>query len=208
MLGCIGCLTVTLFAFVSSAPAESLSGCVLQGTATFSPAPNPSTATSFSYTFGATLSNCQASPSAPESGTIEAGQTLTEHVTNSITGATDSVMYQEWPVPSGEGTCANSTTTGRALVTWADGTHTVEIYTTKGGLVSAVTGGVDKSMTLRAVNAQEGDPNTYTIKTNRFVSTEPVDGLLSLQQAACNTSGEVTESTTAGISGIWGVASR
>jgi len=208
LLGCIGCLACVgcLVASPSALAASAQSGdvCLLQGTASFSPGLTL-TANVFEYTLNATLSNCHSSQSGtPESGTLEAGLFLPEQVKNSITGATDTVLYQESPVPSGEGTCASATSTGRALVTWADGTHTVMLYTAKGSLAQAFTGGVASSMTLYAVEAPEGDPSTYTIKTNRFVPVlESADGLFVLQPpepAACNAGGV----TSAAISGALG----
>ncbi len=207
MLGCIGCLAVTAFAPASATAAQSLDACVLQGTANFSPGLTSNSST-FSYNLGGTLSDCQANPSGPpESGTLEVGQTLTKQVKNEITEETDTVTYQE-PVPSGEGTCVSSSTTNaHALVTWADGTHTAELYETQGGLASVLKGDVALSITLHAIDAQPGDPNTYTIKTNRFTNLELVSGLLIFQPSeptACNTA---TGVTTAAISGALNVGS-
>src|ERR1700693_4715172 len=125
MLSSLACLMAIMFAPAPSAFAQSLGGCQLQGTANFSPGLS-SSSQAFSYNFGGTLSGCQSSESgAPTSGTVAAGQTLTEQVTNSSTAATDTVTYRE-PVPTGSGGCGSSTTSGDALTTWADGTHTVE----------------------------------------------------------------------------------
>ena len=97
------CLAAMLFAGVPSAAAQSLGGCQLQGTANFSPGLN-SGSQSFNYNFGGSLTGCQSSNSGdPTSGTVSAGQTVTEQVVNSITGATDTVTYQE-PVPTGSAT--------------------------------------------------------------------------------------------------------
>jgi hypothetical protein len=197
---CLGCLAVGLFALAPSALAQSLGGCQLQGTANFSPGLNSSTQ-NFSYNFGGSLTGCRSSESeAPGSGSVAAGQTLMEQVTNSMTGATDTVTYQE-PVPSGNGGCASSTTNGTALVTWADGSHTVVAYSTTGALAGVdLSGSVAASMTLSAVNAQSGDPTTYTIATNRFAG-DSAAGLLLFQPpdpTACNTP---AGATTAAISG-------
>jgi hypothetical protein len=200
MLGSLGCLALMLFGFAPAALASSAGGCQLQGTANFSPGLNSSTK-AFSYNFGGALSGCQSSESgAPTSGTVAAGQTLTEQVKNSITGATDTVTYQE-PVPTGNGGCASSTTSGNALTTWSDGTHTVESYSTTGALAAvSLSGSVAASMTLTAVNPPAGDPTTFTIMTNRFAG-DSASGLLTFQPpepAACNTP---TGATTAAISG-------
>jgi hypothetical protein len=201
MLGSLVCLALTLFVFAPAALAQSAGGCQLQGTANFSPGLNSSTQ-AFSYNFGGGLSGCQSSESGvPTSGTVAAGQTLTEQVKNSITGATDTVTYQE-PVPTGSGGCASSTTSGSALTTWSDGTHTVESYSTTGALAAvSLSGSVVSSMTLTAVNPPAGDPTTFTITTNRFAG-DSASGLLAFQPpepAACNTP---EGATTAAISGV------
>ena len=200
MIAGLGCLAVALFVLAPSALASSVGGCQLQGTANFSPGLNASTQT-FSYNFGGALSSCHSSEAGvPESGSVEAGKTLAEQVKNAKTGATDTVTYQE-PAASGNGGCASSTTGGSALVTWADGTHTVVSYATTGALAAVdLSGSVAPSLTLTAVNAQEGDPTTFTIATGRFAG-DSASGLLLFQPpepTACNTS---TGATSAAISG-------
>jgi hypothetical protein len=196
----LGCLTVALFAIVPAAFASSVGSCQLQGMANFSPGLSTSSQ-AFSYNFGGNLSGCQSSEAGvPTSGAVEAGKTVAEQVKNSKTGATDTVTYQE-PIPTGSGSCGSSTTSGSALVTWADGTHTVESYSTTGALAAVnLSGSVAPSLTLTAVNAQEGDPATFTIATSRFAG-DSASGMLLFQPpepAACNTS---TGATTAAISG-------
>jgi hypothetical protein len=200
MLGCLGCLAVSLFVLAPSAFASSVGGCQLQGTANFTPGLS-SNAQPFSYNFGGALTGCNSSEAGvPATGTVEAGKTLTEQVTNSKTGTIDTVTYQE-PVPTGSGSCASSTTSGSALTTWADGTRTVESYTTTGALAAVhLSGSVAPNMTLTAVNAKEGDPTTFTITTNRFAG-DTANGLLLFQPpepTACNTP---TGATSAAISG-------
>jgi hypothetical protein len=71
--------------------------------------------------------------------------------------------------------------------------------------VQTLSGSVVASITLTAVNAQAGDPMTYTITTNRFVGDSAL-GLLAFQPpepTACTTS---TGATTAGISGVVSLA--
>src|SRR5207245_2263612 len=69
----------------------------------------------FSYSFAGSLTSCQSNVAgAPTSGTVEAGKTVTRQVVNSITGATDTVTYQE-PVATGTGSCASSTTNGTGI---------------------------------------------------------------------------------------------
>ncbi len=203
-LAMVACLATLAFA-VPSASAQSVGGCQLQGTASFTPGLG-STSQPFSYAFTGNLTGCQSSQSGvPTSGTVSAGQTLTEQVHNSLTGATDTVTYQE-PVPTGSGGCASSTTSGESLATWADGSTTVVSYTTTGAAAAVtLSGTVQPSMTLTAVNAASGDPTTYTINTTRY-SGDTSNGLLTFQPpdpTACSTS---TGATTAAISGALGLS--
>jgi hypothetical protein len=200
MLGCFACLAMTVFVLPSSAFAASAGSCQLQGTANFSPGLN-SSSQSFSYNFGGNLSGCNSSESGvPTSGKVSAGQTVTQQVKNTITGATDTVTYQE-PVPTGTGGCGSSTTNGSALTTWSDGTQTVESYSTTGALAGVhLSGSVVASMTLTAINPPAGDPTTFTITTNRFAG-DTANGLLLFQPpdpTACNSP---AGATTAAISG-------
>ena len=145
----LACAAVAAAAVLStSAMAASGGGCQLQGTANLSPGLNNSSQ-NFSYSFSGALSGCQSNVAgAPTSGTVEAGKTVTAQVVNSITGATDTVTYQE-PIPTGTGGCASSTTAGTAIANWADGTKTVISYTTTGALAAvSLTGNVVPSVTL------------------------------------------------------------
>jgi hypothetical protein len=176
----------------------------LQGTANFAPGLS-ATSQPFSYGFTGNLSGCQSSQSGvPTSGTVSAGQRLSEQVTNSVTGATDTVTYQE-PVSTGTGGCTNSTTKGSALTTWSDGSTTVLTYSTTGAAAAVqLSASVAPSITLAAVNGAAGDPTTYTINTTRY-SGDSAGGVLAFQPpdpTACNTAAGVT---TAGISGAIGL---
>jgi hypothetical protein len=200
MLGCLGCLALSMFVLAPSASAQSVGGCQLQGTANFSPGLN-SGSQAFAYNFEGALSGCQSSESGvPTSGTVAAGKTLTEQVKNSITGGTDTVTYQQ-AAPSGSGGCGSSTTSGTALVTWADSTQTVLSYSTTGALAAVnLSGSVVPSMTLTAVNPPAGDPTTFTITTSRFAG-DSAGGVLLFQPpdpTACNTA---AGATVAAISG-------
>jgi hypothetical protein len=189
---------------VPAASAQNIGGCQLQGTANFSPGLT-NNAQAFNYNFGGSLSGCQSSQSGvPVSGTVGAGQVLAEQVHNSVTGATDTVNYQE-PSPTGSGSCASSTTSGESLTTWADGSTTVVSYTTTGAAALVqLSGTVQPSMTLTAINAQSGDPTTFTINTTRYAG-DSAGGALTFQPpdpTACNTS---TGVTTAAINGTIGL---
>ena len=203
-LALAGCLATIVVLAPTAAAAQSVGGCQLQGTANFSPGLNTSSRP-FSYGFAGNLTGCKSSDStAPATGTVSAGEVIDEKVTNSVTGATDTVAYQE-PVSTGTGGCASSTTSGTALTTWADGSTTVLTYSTTGAAAAVeLSGSVAPSMTLNAVNAQTGDPATFTIATTRYAGQTP-GGVLAFQPpdpTACNTS---TGVASAGISGAIGL---
>jgi hypothetical protein len=170
------------------AGAASQGGCTLSGTANFAPPGLTSGSGPFTYSFSGTLSNCQSSdPAAPTSGTVEAGKTMT------IGGVT----YQE-PAATGNGGCANSTTSGIAIITWKDGTHTVLSYTTTGAAAAvALSGSVIPSVTLTSPTG-----NT-TITTDRYAgnaangqltfgTTSPQDCLAGLTTASINGATELS----------------
>jgi hypothetical protein len=185
-----------LAAFAPPASAQSGGGCQLQGTASFTPGLN-SDAKDFAYSFHGDLSSCQSTEAgSPASGTVSAGEPVT------IGGK----QYQE-PVPSGNGGCASSTTSGFAIVTWADATQTIVQYTTTGAAAAvSLQGTVLASLTIPAINPQPGDPPSATITTTRYGGSSSL-GLLTFQPpdpTACNTPAGVA---TAGISGFIGLES-
>ena len=183
---------------VAAVPASAASGgfCQLSGTASFSPGLT-NTAANFTYSFGGSLSQCQSNVSgAPATGTVEAGKVVTDP---------SGEQFQE-PVPTGNGSCANGTTQGTSISTWADGTTTVISYTT-----TAVTGAVNlqgtvvPSVTLPAINPQIGQPTSKTITSTRYAGQQ-VQGALTFQPAdptACSAAGV----TSAAINGGVGIGS-
>jgi len=178
------------------ASAASGGGCQLQGTANISPGLN-SSAQAFTYNFGGSLSGCQSTEAgAPTAGTVSAGQALT------VGGQ----QFQE-PVSSGNGSCGSSTTSGIAIVTWADGTNTVVQYTTTGALAAVqLQGTVIASVTLPAINPAPGQPTSTTVSTTRYAGGSSL-GTLAFQPpdpTACTTPTGVTQ---AGISGFIGLGS-
>jgi hypothetical protein len=201
----------TLFAFAlllaiggSPASAASGGGCQLQGSAAFSPGLS-NTSQPFSYSFAGNLTSCQSNVAgSPTSGSVEAGKTVTRQVVNSITGATDTVTYQE-PVSTGTGGCASSNTRGTGIVTWADGTQSVLDYTTTGAAAAvSLSGTVVPSVTLNAIDAQAGDPTTLTITTTRYAGYSS-QGALAFQPPDPTACSAPTGVTTAGISGFVGL---
>jgi hypothetical protein len=182
---------LSLFATATtSSLAQSAGGCQLQGTANFTPGLN-SSAQPFSYNFAGNLSNCQSTQSGvPATGVVSAGDAVT------INGQ----QFQE-PVPSGNGGCASSTTSGIAIATWADSTQTVIQYSTSGAAAAVqLSGKAVPSVTLPAINPAPGQPTSTTVTTTRF-GGETASGLLAFQPpdpTVCNTP---TGATSAGISG-------
>jgi hypothetical protein len=173
-------ITAALMAFLpfgGSALAANAGGCQLHGTASFAP-PLTNTAQDFSYTFTGSLSNCQSSAGGPATGTVFAG-------TNGL------------PVPSGNGSCASSTTSGIAVAQWADGTTTVIEYTTSGAAAAVTLQG----SVIPAVTSSNG--TTYA--TTRYVGNG-ASGALAFEPpdpTACAGAGV----TSAGIDGVVGLSS-
>jgi hypothetical protein len=144
-------VAMALVPMASTASAEpNGGGCQLAGTASFTPGLG-SSAQDFTYSFTGDLTGCQSTSGGPASGTVFAG-------TNGL------------PVPSGNGSCASSTTGGTAVVQWADGTVTVVQYTTDGALAAvALQGDV-----IGSVTSSTGV--TYT--TNRYAGDSALGTLL------------------------------
>jgi hypothetical protein len=161
----------------SAVAATNAGGCQLHGTASFTP-PLTNTAQSFNYSFTGSLSNCQSSAGGPATGTVFAG-------TNGL------------QAPSGNGSCASSTTSGIAVAQWADGTATVIEYTTTGAAAAV---GLQGSV-IPAVGSSNG--TTYT--TTRYVG-DAANGAVAFEPpdpTACAGAGV----TTAGIDGVVGLDS-
>ena len=183
-------------AFVAPpATAQGGGACQVAGTANFTP-PLTNTAGNFTYDFAASLSGCQSNISgAPTAGTSEIGKVYTD-----ATGE----QFQE-PRATGNGTCANGTTQGVALVFWADKTTTVLNYTTS-AVAAAVNlqGTVAPSVTLPAINPLPGQPTSITITTTRYAG-DSAQGALGFQADPTQCSGAGVSS--AGVSGVVGIGS-
>jgi hypothetical protein len=185
-----------MLAFAPSALAQSGGGCELQGTASFTPGLN-SESKPFAYSFHGNLTSCQSTEAgAPATGSVSAGEAVT------IGGQ----QFQE-PVPSGTGSCESSTTSGTAIVTWADSTTTVVQYSTTGAAAAVgLQGTVVPFVTLQAINPGPGQPTSTTVTTTRYGGSSAL-GLLAFQPpdpTACNTPAGVS---AAGISGFIGLHS-
>ncbi len=189
--------------------------CQLVGVANLNPGLG-STSQPFTYNFTGTLSGCQSNiASAPTTGTVSAGVTLPETVTltNTSTGATQqgTVSYKE-PVPTGSGTCGNSTTAGQSLSTWADNTKTVVSYTTTGALSAvSLSGNVAASMTLSLVASSVptgfSAPATFTINTTRYTTADTASGALTFTPTTQAQDCVTTPVSSANINGAIGIGS-
>ena len=190
-------MVVLALAFAGTATAASTGGCHLQGGASFNPGLN-SSSQPFSYSFAGQLSSCQSNTAGtPTSGSVEAGKVYTDS-----TGE----QFQE-PVSTGNGGCTNSTTSGTAIVTWADGTVTLVQYTTTGAAAAVkLDGKVIASVTLPAINPQPGQPTSTTITTTRFAGATALGGLTFQppDPTACNTPAGVTAAAIDGVIGLNG----
>jgi hypothetical protein len=211
---------VGLLSFTVPTTAVAATGgglCQLAGTASFSPGLS-STAGNFTYSFAGSLSGCQSNDAtAPTSGTVEAGETVTvpytwsyvDPATGQTLSGTANATYQE-PVPTGSGGCSNSATSGVSIANWADGTRTVVSYATTGAAAAVnLSGSVVPSVTLSLASftgpTQAPPASTLTETTTRDAG-DTAQGLLAFQPpdpSLCLTTGV----TSAGISGSIGLGS-
>jgi hypothetical protein len=220
----LGALVTTTSLGASAGAATGGGGCQLDGTATFAPN-GPGTADTFGYSFGGALSGCQSSVAgAPTSGTIAAGQALTESVPLTVTnpdGTTTTTQgtarYQE---PAATGTsnvpgasCVSGATSGTAVTSWSDGSTDVISYTTQSVAAGVeLDGTVVPSVTLALVPGSQSvagsaAPSSYTIATTSsvFPVGNGAQGLLTFQVAdptQCTTASGVTDAAISGIVGV------
>lgn len=129
-----------------------------------------------------------------------------------VTGAhsgSATATYQE-PIPTGNGSCGTSTTSGISISNWADGTTTVVSYATSGAAAAVeLTGSVIASVddTLASYTGPTAAPpaSTHTVSTTRDAG-QSAFGQLFFQPpdpTACAGAGV----TTAAISGVIGLGS-
>ena len=179
--------------FASGASAASGGGCQLKGTAAFAPGLG-TTAQPFTYSFGGDLTGCQSTEAgSPATGRVQAGGTYTDSATG---------KGYVLPNASGTGSCASSTTSGLALITWADGTRTITQYSTSGAAAAVVLDGtVVDSTTLQPVNP--ADP-PLTVTTTRYQGSSS-HGLLAFEATPTDCQ---TGVSTAGIEGAVGLTKQ
>ena len=178
------------FTFAQGASAASGGGCQLKGTASFTPGLS-TTSQPFTYSFSGDLTNCQSTEAgSPATGFVQAGGTYTDPASGKAYTLPDS---------TGTGGCASSTTQGLALITWADGTRTIEQYTTTGaGAAVNLNGNVVDSTTLQPVNP--ADP-PLTLTTTRY-NGDASHGLLAFEATPTDCQ---TGVSSAGIEGFVGL---
>jgi hypothetical protein len=163
-------------------------GCRVKAQAAIAPGLTLS-AHDFTYHYTGKLTGCAYTRTgAPTSGVITAGATIRIH------GKT----YRE-PIPSGNGTCLTTMTSGYDFARWADGTQTVVKFTTTGGGgATHLIGSVVPSFTLKTI---DGISST-SFRTTRFAG-QVVVGLLKFvakDPSVCTKTGL----TSAGITGLLG----
>ena len=136
------------------------------------------------------LSNCQSSEAgAPAGGTVSAGEIYTDP---------GSGKQYQLPKSQGEGSCANSTTGGTAVVFWADGTRTVVTYDTIGAAAAVeLRGIVVHSVIADPVNP--ADP-PLALTTTRY-SGSSAEGALIFEASPPECASE-TGVLAAGIEGV------
>lgn len=180
------------FTFAQGASAASTGGCQLKGTASFSPPGLNTTSQPFTYSFGGDLTGCKSTDAtAPATGFVQAGGTYTDPASGNV---------YTLPSSTGTGGCASSTTEGLALVTWADGTRTVETYSTSGAAAAVhLEGTVIDSTTLQPVDPL--DP-PLTVTTTRYAGASS-QGLLAFEATPTDCQ---TGVTSAGIEGVIGLS--
>jgi hypothetical protein len=163
-------------------------GCRVNAQAAIAPGLTLS-AQDFSYHYTGKLTGCAYTrKGAPTSGVITAGATIR------IKGKT----YQE-PIPTGNGTCLTTNTSGYDFARWSDGTQTVvKFTTTSGDGATHLTGSVVPSIILKTVDGA----SSTTFRTTRFAG-QVVVGLLKFaakDPSLCTTTGL----TSAEITGLLG----
>jgi hypothetical protein len=220
----LAALIATMSLGTSAMAATGGGGCQLDGSATFTPN-GPGTADTFGYSFGGSLTGCQSSVSgAPASGTIGAGQVVTESVPLTVTnpdGTTTTTQgtarYQE-PVATGSSnapgaSCASGNTAGTAVTNWSDGSTDVISYTTQSAAAGVqLQGTVVPSVTLALVPGSQSiagssAPASYTISTTStvFPVGNGAQGVLTFQVAdptQCTTASGVSTATISGVVGV------
>jgi hypothetical protein len=147
------------------------------------------------------------SGSGPYTATLSSPLSFSHAVGAAVSGAHSgaaTATYQE-PIPTGNGSCGNSTTSGTAISNWADGSTTVITYATTGAaaaveLTGTVVAGVNDTLAGYTGPSQAPPTATHAVNTTRYAG-QSAFGQLFFQPpdpTACVGAGV----TSAGISGV------
>lgn len=148
----------------------------------------------------------------PYTETLSSALSFSHAAGAAVTGAhsgSAAATYQE-PVPTGNGSCGSSTTSGTSITNWADGTTTVVGYSTTGAaadveLTGSVVASVDDMLASYTGPTQAPPASTHTVTTTRYLG-QSAFGQLFFQPpdpTACAGAGV----TSAAISGVIGLGS-
>ena len=110
----------------------------------------------------------------PYTETLSSALTFSHAAGAAVTGAhsgSATATYQE-PIPTGNGSCGSSTTSGTAIANWADGTTTVVGYATSGAaaaveLTGSVVASVDDTLASYTGPTKAPPAPTHTVNTTR-----------------------------------------
>jgi hypothetical protein len=147
------------------------------------------------------------SGSGPYTETLSSALSFSHAAGAAVNGAhsgSATATYQE-PIPTGNGSCGSSATSGTAIANWADGTTTVISYATTGALAAVeLTGSVVPSVNDGLASytgpSQAPPAPTHAVNTTRYAGQSAV-GQLFFQPpdpTACGGAGV----TSAAISGV------
>lgn len=190
LTGAIACAALAVAGAAAAPALATTGGCQLSGTAVFG-TPLTTSAQPFTYSFHGELTNCKGDEPFPATGTITSNEPL----------VIDGITYRPSYTDSGTGSCGSSTTSGTALVTWADGTITVIKYTTTGATAAIkLDGTTAASVTYVGTNAL-GETVTKTFTSTRLMGGTST-GLLVFE---ANPQDCLTGVRSAGIAGLVGV---
>lgn len=137
--------------------------------------------------------------------TVAYNWSYVDPATGQTLSGTANATYQE-PVPTGNGSCGTSSTSGTSVVNWADGTTTVVSYTTSGAAAAVqLSGSVVPSVTATLSSftgpTQAPPASTLTISTTRDAGDSEL-GTLTFQPpdpTLCASTGVTTAAISGGI---------
>jgi hypothetical protein len=160
--------------------------CQLDGLASFDQGLG-TTAQNFTYSFTGALTNCQSNEGAPATAVVSAGVPINAN------GETYNL-----PKASGNGSCASSTTDGRSVIQWADGTVTIIDYHTDG-----VTAAVALQGSVSSAAIPPADGAGPSLQTTRFAGAKAAGPLVFAANGPdCASAGGVRSAPIHGLTGL------